>query len=345
MVNLRIWKIVLVAFLTSLLCVGCSDDSQSDDASAYSVTVIFAPEGLGDRGYSDNIYRGVRQFEKENSIHTDFYNPSNYAELETLIQNWVDEGKDTVLSKYISKRLLITTDGAVSEIFKKHPEWKNSDYSSFLMLDSKNTESLDVYSRYVSLYGVSHLAGQLVYELGYHKSAVIAANPSSEAVSEAVDGFAYGYNLAGGTLDSSDIYYLDDGVGGYDMADSAYRLTYNLDSLGYDFIFPVAGGSEEGVLRYSRENDDKPFYVCGMDVDRQAYSKKVVFSIVKRMDLVTKDFLALWMAGSAIKRDVSYGLESKFIEVIEADDYSSQDFDYSEQMETAIKAEKEYMKW
>ena len=77
---------------------------------------------------------------------------------------------------------------------------------------------------------------------------------------------------------------------GYSMPQEAYQQTDSLTNLNYRFIYPVAGGSNQGIYRYSREYPDR-LYTAGMDVNLSAYSAHITFSTVKRIDQIVKQYI------------------------------------------------------
>ena len=342
---------LLIPFLLPILS-ACSNSSSNsaentDSPNFYSILTVYSPNGLGDLSYNDNIYKGFREALKAHeNLAVEAYTPIDEDDAEKVIAQWFAEKSNPAVTDFVKKRLLVLTDASFETLLENHSGWRNSDGNEILWLDSRNLDSLNVYSRYIPLYGASHLAGQVMYELGVDKAACVLANPKLEPLAQSLEGFENGFKTAGGKFDSSDVYYLSqDADGGFNMADSLYRLSYELDSLGYRFVFPVAGGSSAGILRYTREfADSNSFYTCGMDTDQQAYSKRVAFSLVKRMDLVVSDFVDKWMADSTLEKNKTYGLLDDYAEVVIADAYIDMKIDYERQREIAADAEDEYLK-
>lgn len=342
---------LLIPFLLPILS-ACSNSSpnsaeNTNSPNYYSILTVYSPNGLGDLSYNDKIYRGFREsLNSHDNLAVEAYTPIDNDDAENIIQQWFNERDNPAIVNFVKKRLLVLTDASYETLLKKHSDWRNTSGNEILWLDNRNLDSINVYSRYIPLYGASHLAGQVMHELGVDKAACVLANPKLEPLAQSLEGFENGFKTAGGKFDSSDVYYLSqDADGGFNMADSLYRLSYELDSLGYRFVFPVAGGSSAGILRYTREfADSNSFYTCGMDTDQQAYSKRVAFSLVKRMDLVVNDFVNRWMADSTLEKNKTYGLLDDYAEVVIADAYIDMKIDYERQREIAADAEDEYLK-
>ena len=83
---------------------------------------------------------------------------------------------------------------------------------------------------------------------------VLLANNTDSPINIAKDGFIAGYGS------DCDVEYLADDWTGYVSASLAYRKMSDW-AVDYDFIFPVAGGSNAGIYRYSREFEVSP-YLC-----------------------------------------------------------------------------------
>lgn len=79
----------------------------------------------------------------------------------------------------------------------------------------------------------------------------------------------------------------------------------------YGFIFPVAGGSNAGIYRYSREFDDSPF-LAGMDVDQSNLSDKITGSVIKHIDKLVYEYLTEWTQTGTMPERRLYGLESGY---------------------------------
>lgn len=342
---------LLYAVFLAFLC-ACGNSSsvsseEAEKANVYSILTVFSPDGLGDLSYNDNIYRGFREaINAHENLAVETYTPTDEDDAEHVIEQWFAEKSKPAVSGYVKKRLLVLTDASFETLLKKHGDWRNAKGDEILWLDSRNLDSLNVFSRYNSLFGVSHLAGQVVHKLGVNKAASVLANAKLEPLKQSLDGFVAGFREAGGKFDSGDIYYLAQNASeGFNFADSLYRLSYKLDSIGYRFVFPVAGGSSAGILRYTREfADSNSFYTCGMDTDQQAYSKRVVFSLVKRMDLVVKDFINQWLSDSTLELTRTYGLLDDYTDFVIADAFKDANIDYAKEREIAAEAEEKYLK-
>lgn len=155
------------------------------------------------------------------------------------------------------------------------------------------------------MYGASYLAGATAAQCaGDRKSLIVLANDSDSPIGIARDGFMAGY---GGECD---VEYLADDWTGYIQSNLTYQKmsTWTGD---YGFIFPVAGGSNAGIYRYSREFDDSP-YLAGMDIDQSHLSSRITGSVIKRIDLLIYEYLSQWTQTGTMPESQLYGLESGY---------------------------------
>lgn len=326
-------------------CGGIGGDLPSDEESV--ITVIFYDDVLGDLSYCDNIYWGLcRMYEEYRASHNlrmEVFTPNDTEMSDKTIDEWFKKEKT-------SRELLILTTSKAIQPFAEHPEWKSKPGAEVLLLDC-DKEDLDVYTGYVPLYGVSYFTGIAIKEVGLDKAAVVLANKADKPILESAEGFADGFRHAGGSLGPEDTYYLSEELGsGYALSNDAYELSYNLDNAGYQFIIPVCGGSSQGIYRYARryESDNGtgnlPFYSCGLDVDQQMMSSCILFSIVKKYDILLENFVGNWLEGRENPKHQLLMLDSGFADVIIADGYEDRigPKDYERMKDEAIAAEREY---
>ena len=72
------------------------------------------------------------------------------------------------------------------------------------------------------------------------------------------------------------------------MPDSAYRWASKMDEL---FVYPLAGGSNNGIYKSSRDMLFSTMLVAGMDVDCSAFSGRIPFSMVIHIDRIIENYL------------------------------------------------------
>ncbi|MGN0220618.1 MAG: hypothetical protein ACI4BA_00640 [Prevotella sp.] len=307
-----VWLAALLVSL-SMLPVSCSDDEAADTENGqWVVTAITSANGVGDRSYTDLIYAGLRQSENTLDIRLRVIVPASYEEAGQYIDAWLDDKAPAA-----DHRLLIAASGEYEAYLSaKADRLPDGDNARVMLLESK-TKDAPYYTVRLPSYGAGYTAGYITPLLnGGDTAAVILANTSESTIVNCHEAYRDGFHDAGGKR--LDVYPLADDQTGYAMADSLYRLCYSLDGH-YGMVMPIAGGSCQGVLRYTRENPSA-FFTAGMDVDQQENSYAVAFSILKHIDRAVLNFVTAWRSGQPLERHYSYGLASGYMEVKVADD-------------------------
>ena len=295
-----------------------TDESINDDRNV--VTVLLSPNGLGDRGYNDNIYEGVCRL-KETYADSDnvviiIQTPHSDEEAISVIESWMNE-------KTTHRRLLIVGGSDMTDWFDTHDNWGPRDNAEILLLDSPVRRE-GTYGRYISQYGACYMAGIASHCFLIEKAAVVRANPYDKNVQEAMTAFMEGFRYKGGVIGDDDVYTLADSpYAGYDMADSLHRMCYPISEKGYQFIFPICGGSAQGLYSFLRGRHHALTYIytCGIDADQQDYSFNVAFSVVKLYDYLIEDFVSQWIIGEQQEDFKIYGFCTPYVAFIIADSF------------------------
>ncbi|EID85026.1 ABC-type transport system, periplasmic component/surface lipoprotein [Treponema sp. JC4] len=113
--------------------------------------------------------------------------------------------------------------------------------------------------------------------------------------------------------------------------------------LGVNLILPYCGKAVHGLLLYNRENTDS-YYTVGTDVDMQAYSDRVPFSIVKHIDKVIEKCVDQSLEGS-LPNHQDFGLKDGYTELLISKDYEEELSEAVKNIhQTAIEKEEAYEK-
>lgn len=318
---LRIVLLCIVIVMSS--CKKEADDQMSASVSN-EVTIIMAVNALGDNNINDKIYESIsivkEKYVKDSSVVIHINVPSSMQQAEQMIDYWIKEKTD-------ARRLLVLCNETMGDWLTTHDGWSVKDNSDILVLDSYH-EYEGVYNRYINSYGVSYMIGALVYYFGTErdeqivntrsKPALICANKQEGHIKDAVAGFVDGFRSLGGELDEEKciIALSDAPATGYDMSDSVFRLSAILCEEGYDFIFPLCGGSANGVYSYAISkiyfNSSNTFYTCGVDVDVNEVVMNSLISTLRSYDLLLKDFIADWIEQKPLELHSTEFLGSKY---------------------------------
>lgn len=298
---------LLVAFISVILSTGCGTDK--DDvrivAPRQQIIVIFAPGGLGDRCYNDCILNGVTSFKKVHNDEVDMYiyAPSSLDDAERVFSDWL-----SLPGSNIPALTVLGSGDYMDMAGRLLPQKPLTPNKRVLLFESANAKGLPVTTFQISTFGASYLAGACVAESGL-KPLVLLSNPNDLPIRAAGDGFKAGFgNISGNIADTE---FLADDWHGYLMSGEAYRKMSDWAER-YSFIFPMAGGSNAGLYRYSREYPDESPLLAGVDVDQSSLSNLMIGSVVKRIDLLLAECLEHWLSEGELPDSKVYGLESGY---------------------------------
>lgn len=312
---------------------GCRSDEPEAETPSPQVVFLFSPGGLGDMSYNDCILEGVQQFRmahRETDVFA--YSPQSLEEAERIFSDWLKRPESNI------PVLFVLASSDYEPIAEKYlSEYSLTRNKSLLLFESqKEFADSRVHTFQISMYGASYLAGATASLCNGGKDAlVLLANPSDCPIAIAKDGFLAGYGRG------CDVEYMADDWTGYVQAAKTYQRMSEW-SRKYGFIFPVAGGSNAGIYRYSREHADSP-YLAGMDTDQSGLSDKITGSVIKNIDRLILEYLTEWVTTGTMPDSRLYGLESGYADWLLAPAYAGR---YSDAVsllrQTAIDKEKEY---
>lgn len=305
-------KLFLFMALTCLVvCVAaCGQDADADGSlqapATPQVVFLFSPGGLGDMGYNDCILAGVQNFRKAHpDIDVFLSSPSTIEETERIFSDWMKRPGSDIPVVFV----LASSDyeGLVERYL---PDYPLADNKRILIFESvRRYEDPKITTFQISMYGASYLAGVTagVCAGESSKSLVVLGSSSDAPIRAAKEGFEDGFP------GRCDVQCLADDWSGFVMANAAYR---NMSAWAgeYGFIFPVAGGSNAGIYRYTREFEDSSPFIAGMDVDQSSLSAKITGSVVKRFDILIGECFEHWLQTGYMPASQVYGLESGYVD-------------------------------
>ena len=296
---------IVLGILLALLAVACSssDDEELIEDARQEITVVFSPNGLGDQGYNDLILRGVQQFAVHNSdVSMQFCMPVDLAGGEQRVREWLDAAVNEE-----GKRLLVLASNDYSDICREILKDVRIDTLNnvVILFENEGLQDLPVHTFDLSMYGASFLAGVAlgeflrdIYESNDAEFSpaeipvlIMEAYEGAGQIGAAADGFIDGYKEAEGVAPQVSFAYLAEDWSGYSMADNVYAQLSEWHNQ-YEFIYPLAGGSNEGVYRFLREYNWS-FISAGMDVDKQNEGDVILGSLLKHIDNIVFDLLNL----------------------------------------------------
>lgn len=294
---------ILLVLAFSSSCADENDEPQMPEITP-QVIFLFSPGGLGDMSYNDCILEGVQRFKKENP-HVDvfLYSPDKFKESERIFNDWLARPGSNIPVLFVFASS--DYDDLVAEATSGISLAQNK---KILVFESRREFGKSVSSFQISMYGASYLAGVTAASISDNKNEalIVLANPTDSPISLAKEGFIAGYGK------ECTVEYLADDWTGYISASLAYKRMSEWGPR-YNFIFPVAGGSNSGIYRYSREYTECP-YLAGMDIDQSYLSNRITGCVVKHIDQLVYNYLNEWLNTGNLPLSEVYGLESGYID-------------------------------
>ena len=301
-------------FIVLVVLSSCSDrDGNTAETfnESLSVTLVTSLNGAGDNGYNDLILSGALRFYQEHeNINLSLVWPHNMNEAESFLVSWMEKESE-------ERELLILGSNEYEQLVKER-DIKLDEQKTILLFESEAIAGVNTFR--VQRYGISYLAGCIVAPEGC--ATIVAALPNDPILTDAISGFSDGFNKYYNEEDVEDSYYFSTGLDtiylandhtGYAMPDSTYRLMTEINN---GFIYPLAGGSNNGIYKSIRDNYFALTMAIGMDADCSAHGKGIPFSVIIRTDKLVEEYLTMWVNGEELPSHSSYGLEDGYTDII-----------------------------
>lgn len=313
MKNSLIKYLVLIAnlWLLAQIPVGCTS-GYSDEPSVANpipqIIVMYAPGGLGDQGYNDCILTGVQSFKKKHYSEVEMYqySPGTLEEAERLLSDWLSLPESKIPALFVVGSN--DYEGLVAEVLRDKALTSNK---RLLLFESDNDDNLPITTFRLSMYGASYLAGVTAAQLleNGKNALILLAHKGDSTIEKAETGFRDGFKDSGARGEALTEYLADDWTG-YVSAQLAYQRMSDW-SRNYGYIFPVAGGSNQGIYRFTREHQPSPL-TAGMDIDQSGLSRNIAGSVIKHIDKVVFYFMETWLSTGELPDSEVFGLESGY---------------------------------
>lgn len=304
--------LLILLTLTALSSCGNEQLDNADSArQACEVELLFSPHSLGDDGYSDLALYGVSRAQAELGFEVKIHNPQSLKEGIECFEQWKDSDNE-------AKRLFVFCSNSYEDTLRQMT-LPQDDNCTVMIYETEN-EVPGAISFKVEGYGAACYLGQIAASVS-QQAAVLLANEQDKNTESIAQGFADGYLLDNARTAEVPFYYLAEGKNeGYAMEDEAYKMATQLYK-DYDFIFPIAGKSNRGVYKYTRE-DGYRIYTAGIDNDMSAYSNSMLCSLVKRMDTVMYEYVKAWYENpQALPAYKHFLYTDGYVEMVIADNY------------------------
>lgn len=306
----------VIALLSVLVCAACNKDGDTiyqpdpDEPKASTapiVTVIYGTDALGDRSYSDLIYKGVEEAAAKYGLRTMQLSPTSYEEglgyLQSMFQD-VKSQTDTIRRLYI-----VEAAGYDSYLRQNSHLFDNNPYADLLYLETPEPLASGGSTLYLPYYGAMYEAGTLLPAITPNAS-LILSNPEDHTVVGAAKGFTDGFYTDYYGVDVADrhlktIYLAQKAGEGYNIADSTAIRILNQAS---GTIIPICGGSGYTMM-YLCDVTLSGSYV-GIDVERSSAWCRM--SVFKHIDRAISLCIGQWRSPEGMPKHQVLGLKDGY---------------------------------
>ena len=268
-------KMLVLTLVVALLFAGGVFVPSAKGQSDYSVALIIAQGGLGDRSYNDSAFAGLTLAASELGVHVQpIESPDPVGEAEQLLRTAAEAGFDLVITLEFSH---------FEPLARIAPDYPDTTFAIVnVVVDQPNVVSI-LFDEHTGSFLAGALAGLVTND-----DTIEQTNPENVigviggVKSSGIDVFLYGY-LQGACATNPDVDVLmaysndfGDPAKGKEMALAMYEQ-------GADVIFQVAGGTGAGVIEAAKE---KNFFAIGVDSDQDYMAPgNVLTSMLKRVDV------------------------------------------------------------
>lgn len=296
-------KSALLLFTAIVAFSSCGEDKLSEQAVKARIVVVTSINGPGDNGYNDQILAGVMDVVNSRDVDVSLVHPTTIEQAKELLNTW----KQTATTEPV---LLMLAGSDYEEMARTDGTGLDDKHTVLLFESDGENMPQGVKTFRIARYGISYLAGTMAQ--CSQDVRIVMAMHGDDTIEEAATGFTDGYNAhnVGGTITT---HYLSETVSGFAMPDSAYRLLSQIEP---DFVFPLAGGSNNGLYKFTRESPLSFVLVAGMDTDCAAYSKRVPFSIVIEIKKAVSQYMNDWIDGKEIADKATFTLADGMADIV-----------------------------
>ena len=371
---------LLVATLPMTLLAACTKagdtiyelDPKDHASGAPLVTVLYAPDGIGDQSYNDLVYQGVEEAATMMGLRTLHLSPITGDGGRIFLEETIAEmsaATDTV------RRLLIVASTLYDEEVRHNSsQLEANTRADLLYLETRTPLSGKGSTLNIPYYGAMYAAGTIAPVVATDVL-LVGANPKDEAVVEAIQGFSDGFGTVLGGFPANTVlggspvntvlggspaekvlvisYIADESGGGFSVADStALRIMAEPEE---DFLssnrllMPICGGAANRFYRLTELIGGYQY----VGIDSKKTSARCHYSVVKHVDSAVIRTIGSWFSGEGMPKHQSLGMADGYTDVIlhpygetmqEAFDELLPDEKWEAIREEAIRKEAEYEK-
>jgi len=260
----------------------------------YKVAVVLSQGKLGDKGFNDMAYEGLKKADKNfNDLQISYTEPNSTAELESSLRNYAKEGYHLIIANGFE------FEHPCYNVAKDFPDTKFAIIDSFV--DLPNVASL-VFNEEEGSFLVGALSAMTTKtdQVGFVGGLYVPL----------IEKFYLGYQKGVKYIDPS-INVLEEYIGGdnpFNDQKKGYELASTMSDQGADIIYHAAGGSGLGVINAAKDNN---IYAIGVDKNQDAVAPGFVLtSMVKKVDFVVFDIIKNFINNNFKSGEKVYGISN-----------------------------------
>ena len=291
------WRGVCGTLLALLVLSGAGAAFAQPD---YSVALIIAQGGLGDRSYNDLAFAGLTLAAQELGVRVVPIESSNpVGEGEQLLRAAAEAGFDLVITLEFSH---------FDPLARVAPDYPDTLFAIVnIVVEGDNIVSI-MFDEHTGSYLAGLLAALVTTDETIEQTndaAVIGAVGGVQ--SSGIDVFLYGY-LQGACAVNPDINVLFAYSNSFGDPATGREIALAMHEQGADVVFQVAGGTGEGIINAAATEN---FFAIGVDSDQDYLAPgNVLTSMLKRVDVAVYDVIERLVNGELEGGTVAqYGLE------------------------------------
>jgi basic membrane protein A len=261
--------------------------AKSQDSN-YSVALIIAQGGLGDRSYNDSAFAGLTLAAADLGVKVvPIESPDPVGEAENLLRTAAEAGFDLVITLEFSH---------FEPLARIAPDYPDTTFAIVnVVVDQPNVVSI-MFDEHTGSFLAGALAGLVTTDPDLpqvNPEAVIGVIGGVK--SSGIDVFLYGY-LQGACAVNPDISVLMAYANDFGDPTKGREMALAMHEQGADVVFQVAGGTGAGVIEAAK---DENFFAIGVDSDQDYLAPgNVLTSMLKRVDIAVYNTIKMGVEGT-----------------------------------------------
>ena len=292
-------QLLILTLVAALVLTGVAVSPVQSQASDYSVALIIAQGGLGDRSFNDSAFAGLTLAASELGVTVvPVESADPVGEAESLLRTAAEAGFDLVITLEYSH---------FEPLARIAPDYPDTMFAIVgIEVNQPNVISI-IFGEHTGSFLAGALAGLVTTDDSIEQTnadAVIGTIGGMK--SSGIDVFLFGY-LQGACAVNPDVEVLIAYANDFGDPAKGREMALAMNEQGADVVFQVAGGTGAGVIEAAK---DENFFAIGVDSDQDYLAPgNVLTSMLKRVDVAVYDVIERGVTGALEGGTVAqYGL-------------------------------------